>query len=79
MTLFAGPVFPEWYWGPILFAIVYGPVLAVAAFGADVAVRRWVRPLSWPQRGWLWAGCDRRRHRADPRRRGGEGERALQP
>ena len=48
-------MFPEWYWGPILFMIIYGPVLTVAAFGADIAVRRWVRPLSWPQRGWLWA------------------------
>ena len=56
MTPLAGPVFPEWYWGPIFFAIVYGPVLAAAAFGADVAVRRWVRPLSWPQRIWLWVG-----------------------
>jgi hypothetical protein len=55
VTPLAGPVFPEWYWGPIFFAVVYGPVFAAAAFGADVAVRRWVRPLSWPQRRWLWA------------------------
>ena len=51
MIPLAGPVFSEWYWAPIFFAVLYGPVLAAAAFGADVAVRRWVRPLSWPQRG----------------------------
>src|SRR5262245_11508728 len=32
MVLFAGPVFPEWYWGPIFFALVFGPVLLVLGF-----------------------------------------------
>ena len=54
--VFAGEVFPEWYWGPIFFAILFGPPLIAAAFFADFAVRRWVRPLRWRQRAGLWAG-----------------------
>ena len=53
---FAGEVFPEWYWGPIFFYLVFGLPLAAAALLVDFAVRRWVRRLSWPQRGGLWAG-----------------------
>ena len=53
---FAGEVFPEWYWGPIIFSVVFGLPLSAAALTADFAVRRWVRPLSWPQRAGLWAG-----------------------
>ncbi len=37
---FAGPVFPEWYWGPIFFALVYGPGLLAVAFVVDVVARR---------------------------------------
>jgi hypothetical protein len=29
----AGPVFTEWYWGPIFFAIVYGPPISAVAGG----------------------------------------------
>jgi hypothetical protein len=54
--VFAGPVFPEWYWGPIFFAVLSGPPLAVVAGATDFAVRRWVRPLRLPQRAALWAG-----------------------
>ena len=53
---FAGEVFPEWYWGPIIFSIVFGLPLSVAALAVDFAVRRWLRPLSWPQRAGLWVG-----------------------
>jgi hypothetical protein len=34
MVLFAGPVFPEWYWGPVVFALLFGPPLLVAGFVA---------------------------------------------
>ena len=54
--MFAGEVFPEWYWGPILFYIVFGLPLSAAALAVDFAVRRWLRPLSWPQRAGLWVG-----------------------
>jgi hypothetical protein len=53
---FAGEVFPEWYWGPIFFAVLFGPVLAGVAFVADFAITRWVRRLSWPERATLWGG-----------------------
>ena len=35
----AGPVFTEWYWGPIFFAIVYGPPIAAIAGGLYLAGR----------------------------------------
>ena len=35
----AGPVFTEWYWTPIFFAIVYGPPIAAVAGGLYVAGR----------------------------------------
>jgi hypothetical protein len=54
--VFAGEVFPEWYWGPIFFFIVFGLPLSAAALAVDFAVRRWVRRLSWPQRAGLWVG-----------------------
>ena len=54
--MFAGPVFTEWYWGPLLFYIVFGLPLSAAALAVDLAVRRWVRRLSWPQRAGLWVG-----------------------
>jgi hypothetical protein len=54
--MFAGEVFPEWYWGPIFFYFVFGLPLSAAALAVDFAVRRWVRPLSWPQRAALWVG-----------------------
>jgi hypothetical protein len=54
--MFAGPVFPEWYWGPIFFVIVFGLPLAALAFAVDFGVRRWVRRLSWPRRAGMWLG-----------------------
>ena len=51
---FAGEVFPEWYWGPIFFYFVFGLPLSAAALAVDFAVRRWLRPLSWPRRAGLW-------------------------
>src|SRR5687768_468943 len=36
----AGPVFTEWYWGPIFFAIVYGPPILVTAGVLYLALRR---------------------------------------
>jgi len=50
VTPLAGPVFTEWYWGPILFIVFYGPPLAAVAFVVDFAVRRRVRPLGTAQR-----------------------------
>ena len=35
--VFAGEVFPEWYWGPIFFYFVFGLPLAAAAFAVDFA------------------------------------------
>jgi hypothetical protein len=35
----AGPVFTEWYWTPIFFAIVYGPPMAAVAGGLYLAGR----------------------------------------
>jgi hypothetical protein len=52
----AGEVFPEWYWWPILFFIVWGLPLSAVALAVDIGVRRWWRPLSWPQRAGLWVG-----------------------
>jgi hypothetical protein len=54
--MFAGEVFPEWYWGPIFFFVVFGLPLSAAALAVDFAVRRWVRRLSWPRRAGLWVG-----------------------
>ena len=54
--VFAGAVFPEWYWGPIFFYIVFGLPLSAAAFAVDFAVRRWGRRLSSPQRAGMWLG-----------------------
>jgi hypothetical protein len=51
----AGPVFTEWYWGPIFFAVVFGPPLSLVALLVDFGVRRWVRPLRWRGRVALWA------------------------
>ncbi len=56
MALFAGPVFPEWYWGPIFFAVVFGPVLAGVALVADLAISRRAGRLSWRRRAVLWGG-----------------------
>ena len=58
MTLFAagGLFFNEWYWAPIFRAFYARPLLGVAALVTDFVVRRWVRLLSWPQRGGLAAG-----------------------
>jgi hypothetical protein len=53
MVLFAGPVFPEWYWGPIFFALLFGPPLLAAAFVVDRVVRR---RLTGAQRCGLAAG-----------------------
>lgn len=50
----AGPVFTEWYWGPIFFLLVVGPPLSCLALVADFGVRRWVRPLRTRERIALW-------------------------
>jgi hypothetical protein len=54
--MFAGEVFPEWYWGPIFFMVVFGLPLSAAALAVDFAVRRWVRRLAWLERAGLWVG-----------------------
>jgi hypothetical protein len=54
MVLFAGPVFPEWYWGPLFFMLLTGPPLLVAALVVDRIVRRHLR-LPLPSRGALAA------------------------
>ncbi len=53
--VFAGPVFTEWYWGPLFFVLLFGLPLLVAALVADLAVRRWVAPLRGLRRAGLWA------------------------
>jgi hypothetical protein len=50
----AGPVFPEWYWGPIFLLLFAGPFLALAAFAVDVAANRFLGPLRLRTRIWLW-------------------------
>ena len=50
----AGPVFTEWYWGPIFFALLFGPPLVAAAFAVDFVVRRRRGPLSLGRRAALW-------------------------
>jgi len=49
----AGPVFPEWYWGPIFFLVFFSPIIAGLTTGLYLAARRRVRrrPLL------LLAGC----------------------
>ena len=61
----AGPVFTEWYWGPIFFAIVYGPPIAAIAGGlvpgralhaicgaAPAPPRRWRSPRRSCSAAW---------------------------
>src|SRR4051812_26490714 len=38
--VFAGPVFPEWYWGPIFFLIFFSPVILAVAVVVNWRVRR---------------------------------------
>ncbi len=69
----AGPVFTEWYWTPIFFAIVYGPPIAAVAGGLYLALRRtrWPRAaraalaLASPRRScWAaWPRCATVKHR----------------
>ncbi|MGH2969122.1 MAG: hypothetical protein ACRDK0_08660 [Solirubrobacteraceae bacterium] len=40
----AGPVFPEWYWGPIFFLILYSPLIAATGVALYLVLRRWGRP-----------------------------------
>src|ERR671912_756446 len=40
----AGPVFTEWYWTPIFFAIVYGPPMAEAADARAVTFTAFAAP-----------------------------------
>ena len=44
MVVIAGPVFPEWYWGPIFFLIFYSPLIAVVGVALFLLSRRWRRP-----------------------------------
>ena len=56
----AGPVFEEWYWGPVLFAIVFGPfILATAAILTGVLAywaRRRGKRLPWFRSLGLFVG-----------------------
>ena len=54
MVIFAGEVFPEWYWGPIFFTVLFSPVLVAAAVGTDVVARRVRGPLPLWKRARLW-------------------------
>jgi hypothetical protein len=36
----AGPVFPEWYWGPIFFLVFFGPLVAGLTTAIYLVVRR---------------------------------------
>jgi hypothetical protein len=42
-----GPVFPEWYWGPIFFLIVMTPVILPVAVVINWRVRRLPRVRAW--------------------------------
>jgi hypothetical protein len=42
-----GPVFPEWYWGPIFFLIVFFPVILAVAVVINWRVRRLPRVRRW--------------------------------
>jgi hypothetical protein len=50
----AGPVFTEWYWGPIFFLLLFSPVLAGLTTALYLAARRRVRRRARPL---LLAGC----------------------
>jgi hypothetical protein len=45
--VFAGPVFPEWYWGPIFFLIVMTPVILPVAVVINWRVRRLAGVRAW--------------------------------
>jgi hypothetical protein len=49
----AGPVFPEWYWGPIFYLVLYSPLLAGLTAAFYLAARRRVRR----RRPLLLAAC----------------------
>jgi len=42
-----GPVFPEWYWGPIFFLIVMTPVILPVAVVINWRVRRLPGVRAW--------------------------------
>src|SRR3954452_20304957 len=52
--VFAGPVFPEWYWGPLFFLILFSPVILVVAVVVNWRVRRLESV-----RGWATSGARR--------------------
>jgi hypothetical protein len=54
MIVLAGPVFPEWYWGPLFFMVVFSPILVAAAVGTDIVVRRMRGRLPLWRRAQLW-------------------------
>jgi hypothetical protein len=45
--VFAGPVFPEWYWGPIFFLIFFSPVILAVAVVVNWRVRRLPAVRAW--------------------------------
>lgn len=49
----AGPVFTEWYWGPVLFLIFFSPILAGLTIALYLVARRRIRR----RRPLLLAGC----------------------
>jgi hypothetical protein len=59
-VIVAGPVFAEWYWAPVLFAIVFGPfILATAAILTGVLAywaRRRGKRLPWFRSLGLFVG-----------------------
>ena len=58
--VFAGPVFPEWYWGPIFFLILTAPVILPVAVVINWGVRRLAGVRAWatsaPRRYAIVAG-----------------------
>jgi hypothetical protein len=49
-----GPVFPQWYWGPLFFLIAFSPVILAVAVVVNWRVRRLA-----PVRGWATTGVRR--------------------
>jgi hypothetical protein len=47
-----GPVFPEWYWGPIFFLIVMTPVILPVAVAINWRVRRLPGVRAWATNAW---------------------------
>jgi hypothetical protein len=46
----AGPVFPEWYWGPLFFLVMFSPLLAGGTTALYLGTRAVARRRGWHRR-----------------------------